>query len=617
MFLRKNEVAGLWCVLVGAFWCTALLGQELRIDKIEPPNWWTGMQHDEIQLMVYGKGLDDVDVAFDDERIEVVSVDSVDNSNYAFVDIRLGKKLQPAKYRLTIKSGDQEATSHFPVLAREKTSLRHQGFGPEDAVYLITPDRFANGDRSNDHVEGVVNEYDPKNDRMRHGGDLQGIIDHLDYLDDLGVTAIWLNPVLENRGVNSYHGYKATDLYRIDPRFGTNGKYRQFVAEAHDRGMKVIYDHVANHIGIQHPWVEDLPTNTWLNGSVEDHLSGKHYLLSVTDPHSDRRTRKELKTFWFVDKMPDLNQRDPHLAKYLIQNSIWWIEFSGLDGIREDTYPYGDQSFMADWAKAIRTEYPKLNLVGEIWATKSAYIAHFQEKSILPRDFETHLPAVMDFPLMESFRSFLNGTGKLRDIYDSYAQDFLFTDLNNLMVFADNHDTPRIMFEAGGNKAKVKLILTLLLTSRGIPQILYGTELGMMGGKSHVELRADFPGGFPSSERSAFTADGRTGFENEMHSHVKALLKLRKQHPAISRGKMLHYPPTWNKDVYRVLRILGDEKILVVANGHDEERKVQMSDLSHHLEGRRLRNLANSVVIDWRAGVPLSPLSAKVFQVVK
>ena len=445
--------------------CSIGFAEELTVKRVDPPNWWTGMRFNEIQLMLYGRGLADCEVSFDSKQLEVVKVTSTENSHYLFVDLRLPKELAPGDYSYKVKSGSEEVTKVLSILPRDTSQPRHQGFSNKDTIYLITPDRFANGDRGNDRAPGVLDEYDPSNVRMRHGGDLRGIIDHLDYIQDLGVTAIWLNPVLENRGVNSYHGYKTTDLYRIDPRFGANAEYKEFVDKAHTKGLKVIFDHVANHIGIRHPWIADLPEKDWLNGSVEDHLLEKHYLLSVTDPHSDPKTQQELKTFWFVDRMPDLNQRNPLLAKYLVQNSIWWIEYSGIDGIREDTYPYADQAFLAAWAKAIRDEFPHFNIVGEIWATKSAYIAHFQDKTILPRHFETNLPAVMDFPLMQAFRGFLDGTGKLSDVYAVYAQDFLYTDVNNLLVFADNHDTTRAIFHAKENTERVKLVLSILLTN--------------------------------------------------------------------------------------------------------------------------------------------------------
>lgn len=600
--------------LVLLFSCLAPCdAQSLRIDKLEPPNWWIAMKHSEVQLMVYGQQLRDVRASFDDPRLRVKSTYAPSNSRYLFVDVDIPDDLPPREYvlRLTAKEGAVASVS-FPLLRREPAEGRHQGFGPRDTIYLITPDRFANGDPKNDQTSDTLDELDPNDPRMRHGGDLRGIIRRLDYLQDLGVTAIWLNPVLENDGINSYHGYKATDLYRIDPRLGTNAEYKELVAESHERNLKVVFDHVSNHIGIRHPWIEELPEDSWLNGAADEHLSEKHFLLSIADPHAHPTAQHELKTFWFVDRMPDLNQRNPRLARYLIQNTIWWIEYSGLDGIREDTYPYADQSFLADWAKAIRTEYPNFNIVGEIWATKPAYIARFQQKTLLPRDFETHLPAVMDFPLMEAYRAFLDGSGKLRDIHATYAQDFLYTDVDNLLVFLDNHDTPRAMFQADRDARRVKLALTLMLTARGIPQLLYGTEIGMVGGKSHVELRADFPGGFPGDARNAFARDGRTAEQNEMHDHVRHLLTLRGKHAALTDGTMTHYQPTWNHDVYKVVRVLGDDKVLIVANGHDETKSVDLTDVLTHHHASRLRDLFSGTATGSNE-ITLDPVSARVF----
>ena len=460
-----------------------------------------------------------------------------------------------------------------------------------------------------------MDEFDPNRNEMRHGGDLKGVIDHLDYLQELGITALWLNPVLENNGKNSYHGYKATDLYRIDPRFGSNEDYRELAKQAHARGIKLIFDHIANHIGIRHPWVKHRPTEDWFNGTVENHLSDKHYLLSVSDPHADPSSRKELKSFWFVDSMPDLNQRDPRLAKYLIQNSIWWIEYAGLDGIREDTYPYADQAFLSRWAKEIRAQYPEFNIVGEIWATKSSFIAQFQERSVLPRDFETNLPAVMDFPLMQSFRAFLDGSGKMRDIHATYSQDFLFSDPNNLLVFLDNHDSARGYFIAKKKEKRVKTCLAIMMLSRGIPQILYGTELNMYGGESHVELRADFPGGFPHHKRSAFLKSGRTAEEQQMFSYVQRLLELRKQHPAVTSGKMIHYAPRWFQDVYRFVRIKDDDCIVVLANGESDARKVEIGDMRHHFPKGKLKDAFTGEMIA-EDSIEVPAVTARVFEVL-
>ena len=592
--------------------------QAPTVDRIDPPGWWTGMRWDPVQLMLYGENLDDVAARFVETGPEVVAVHPAASASYAFIDIRLPDDLAPGRYTLELARGGDTARVSYPIEARAPLEGRNQGFSAEDAVYLVMPDRFANGDPANDRVEGMRDEYDPSHPGMRHGGDLQGIIEHMDYLADLGVTALWLNPVLENRGRVSYHGYAATDLYRIDPRLGTNEDYRRLVREAHRHGLKVIFDHISNHIGVEHPWVADPPTDRWLNGSVDDHLSDKHYLMAIGDPHADSRTREMLERFWFVDGMPDLNQEDPLLATYLIQNMLWWLEYTGLDGIREDTYPYPDQRFLADWARAILAEYPSLNIVGEIWNGAPAYIARFQQGTPLPRDFETHLPTVMDFPLGDAWRAYLRGTGTLEGVYQVLAQDFLYADPSRLMTLVDNHDMPRALYLTDGDPRKVKQALTMLLTTRGIPQILYGTEIGMVGGESHIELRADMPGGFPGDERSVFEPEGRTAEEADMFDHVRRLLHLRKRHPALTRGELIHYPPTWNDQTYRYLRRTDDETVLVLVNGYEEGRTLDLTELASHLppDGRLVDLLTGEEEpIDLDGGVAVGGWEARVLLV--
>ena len=546
------------------------------------------MAFQEVQLMVYGADLNQITAHFEDERIQVKAIHTLPNPTYVFIDIIIPENLPPGSYRLHLSNADGNTSIAYPILERELQKDRHQGFGPEDAIYLITPDRFANGNSDNDRIDGLLDEYNPADVRMRHGGDLEGVIGQLDYLADLGVTALWLNPVLENRGQNSYHGYAATDLYRIDARFGTNADYKRLVDEAHRRGLKVIFDHVNNHIGIKHPWIENLPMTDWLNGSVADHASHKHYKLAPTDPHADPYSDELLRTFWFVDAMPDLNLANPYLATYRIQNTLWWIEYSGIDGIREDTYPYSDQAFLSHWANEILTNYPNFNIVGEIWELEPAYLSLFQKKSKLPRDFETHLPAVMDFPLSDAFRNYLIGSGKLADIYKVISQDFVYTDINNLLTLFDNHDMARGIFIADGNQQKLRQVIAMLLSMRGIPQLLYGTEIGMMGGESHVELRADFPGGFPGDTRSAFIDDERTEAERAIHSFVRTLLQLRKSSNALKFGKMIHYPPPrYNVDVYKYLRVYEDEMVLVLVNGEDESRAIDLSEVTHWFGERK------------------------------
>lgn len=598
---------------------TVIFGQSVRLDKVEPPNWWSGMQWSEVQLMLYGDQLNGCTARFEDERLQVRAVHTLPNPHYAFVDVAIPDDLPDGTYTLIVENNGTEARHDFPIRQRKNDDIQHAGFGPKDVVYLLTPDRFANGDTENDNISGL-GDFDPTVAGKRHGGDLEGIIKQLDFLKDLGVTALWLNPILENNGPNSYHGYAATDLYRVDARFGSNDDYRRLVEEAHKRGLKVIFDHVNNHIGINHPWMSDLPSPDWVNGSREDHLKEKHYLLSITDPYAAPNSKELQKTFWFVDGMPDLNQRNPFLANYLIQNTIWWMEFTGLDGIREDTYPYPDQAFLADWAGAILKEYPSSNIVGEIWALQPTYIAQFQRESHLPRDFETNLPTVMDFPLGEALRAYLREEGRLRDVYDVLAQDFVYTDPDHLLTFIDNHDMTRAAYEAKGNTGRLKQALSILLTTRGIPQLLYGTEINMVGGESHVELRADYPGGFPGDERSAFTEAGRTDLENEVFSFLRQLLHLRQQHPALTEGKLVHYPMNWNNDVYKYLRLHEKGKILVLINGQNEAKEVDLSELEPILGSRiKVLNLLNSeeLSLNLEEGIRMEKDGIFIFSIVE
>lgn len=592
-FLTYNLILALMLVMTGVSAQNAV-----RIDKIEPPNWWVGMEWSEVQLMLYGDHLDAITAHFDHDQLEIQAIHTVPNAHYAFIDVKIPADLPAGEYTLTVQRNGTESQVRLPIRQRKSDSMRHRGFDQGDVVYLLTPDRFANGNRNNDEIAGM-GDFDPTEAGKRHGGDLQGIIDHLDFLADLGVTALWLNPVLENNGPNSYHGYAATDLYRIDARFGSNEDYRRLVEEAHKRGLKIIFDHVNNHIGINHPWMSDLPGPDWVNGSPEDHLRDKHYLLSITDPYAAPSSETLQKTFWFVDDMPDLNQQNPFLANYLIQNTLWWMEYTGLDGIREDTYPYPDQAFLADWAQAILTEYPNSNIVGEIWALQPTYIAQFQKESHFHRNFTTNLPTVMDFPLSEALRAYLRGEGRLRDVYDVLAQDFVYTDPSRLLTFIDNHDMTRGAYEARGNTARLKQVLSILLTTRGIPQLLYGTEINMVGGESHIELRADYPGGFPDDERNAFTEKGRTASENEIFNYLRQLLHLRQQYPAFSTGKLIHYPMNWNNNVYKYLRLHEEGNILVLVNGQGEAVDVDLSELEPLLGSEfRVKDLMNEQLLN-------------------
>lgn len=558
-----------------------LSSQNFSIQKIEPPFWWTGMKWNEVQLMVYGKNLQGISVSCNSKNIKIVKVHELENTDYTFVDIAIAPGTIAKSHTLFFEKEGRQTPIQFVIKQRADNESCHQGFDQEDVVYLVTPDRFAQGGTIVDDLGTGWEKIDRTNPEMRHGGNLKGIENRLDYLVELGITTIWLNPVLENKmDRGSYHGYAATDMYNVDPRFGTNKDYQQLVRKSHEKGIKVIYDHVANHVGINHPWIDNPPTEDWIHGTRAHHVKDKHYMASIVDPHADPKTSELLDHFWFVDVMPDMNQQNPFLKKYLIQNMIWWIEYTGLDGIREDTYPYANQEFLKEWNATILDEYPNLNIVGEVWNHSPAIIAQFQ-KGV--RD--NNLPALMDFPLMDACRKYLTRKGRLQNIYEVFTQDFLYDNPNNLMTFFDNHDTPRGIFISNGNTAKIKQCLTIVMTTRGIPQLLYGTEINMVGGEQHVALREDFPGGFEGDERNAFDPKQRTSEENDMWNFIQQLLQLRKKYPALSKGKMTHYPLTWDSDVYKYFKTLGEEKILVIVNGHDQKKTVDFSEIQHQLDG--------------------------------
>lgn len=594
----------------------AAFAQQVKISKVEPPNWWSGMKYNHVQLMVYGEGLQGVKAGFNSPKLKVVKVNNTDNPSYAFIDIDIPDNAAPGTYTLTLTKGSDKAAIDFPVLKRENPSGRYQGFSPKDVIYMITPDRFANGDRNNDEVAGMNDHYLPDSAYGRHGGDIQGIIDHLDYIKDLGVTAVWVNPLVENNTRLSYHGYAVTDHYKIDARFGTNELYKKFVEEAHKRGLKVILDHVNNHISSFHPWLKNLPAGDWLNGSKEQHNITRHINSSVYDIHSDPAVRDFNNHGWFVHEMPDLNQRNLYLAKYLTQNTIWWIEYSGLDGIREDTYPYPDQKFLSEWNKTILAEYPKFNIVGEVWMGEAAFLAPFQAGSFFPKKFDTNLPSVTDFAFRDAAADvFANGRG-MRRMYDDIAKDYLFPNPSNLVTFLDNHDVERIMYLVHSDMNQFRLALELLLTTRGIPQLYYGTEIGIVGGPDDGRKRADFPGGFPNSSHNAFTKEGRTEKENEIYDFIHKLLEIRKSSEALQSGKLIHFPPF--DEVYPYLRISDNQTVLVVLNGNKEAQKLNISSLGDHFKDAKvLKSLLTGKEIKYTPDLKLEldALTGDIFEV--
>ncbi|WP_438969109.1 alpha-amylase family glycosyl hydrolase [Nonlabens sp.] len=555
------------------------------IERIEPPFWWAEMEHSQVEVMLYGEKIGLASEFRSD--LEILSVRKTENSNYLFITVET-KNATPGKYDLFFRhelAVDPEVVT-FELKKRESDSRHRKGFDSSDAIYLIMPDRFANGDPSNDSTDDTIEKVNRDFKGGRHGGDIQGIIDHLDYIDELGATAIWSTPLLEDNDARySYHTYAQSDLYKIDPRYGTNSDYKRLGDELHKRDMKLIMDYVTNHWGATHWMMKDLPTQTWIhqfddnngkNFPVAGYANSSYRQTTQMDPNVSRKDAVYAEKGWFVSTMPDINQTEPLALNYLIQNTIWWIEYAGLDGLRVDTYSYNEKEGIAKWTKAIMDEYPNFNIVGETWLHDQAQIAYWQKDSKIAaiQDYNTHLPSVMDFTLHDAIMSAFNeneqGWDKgMSKVYENFVNDFLYPDIDNILVFAGNHDTNRINGNGlyNGNLAKYKLAMTLVLTTRGIPQLYYGDEIGMGGNRDtdgDGDIRRDFPGGWQGDAVNAF--DQPTKEQKAYQDFTKKLLNYRKNKEVLHQGKLLQYVPENNCYVY--FRYDKDSRVMVVINNN-------------------------------------------------
>lgn len=572
------------------FFITSIsFSQSPTINKIEPPNWWIDMKWNKLQLMIFGEHLSGISVVSKDKRIIVDKVHIIENPDYAFVDIIIPPELKEGQFEFTVKNKSGKTTFAYLLKKREKNPLHHKGFSNKDVVYLIMADRFCDGNPANNRIGDSLDIFTPDDLNGRKGGDIEGIISKLEYISELGVTALWITPMLKNNMYMSYHGYAATDLYSIDPRFGSNELYKKLVRKAHSKNIKVIMDHVSNHIGINHSWIKNLPMDDWINGKPGDHKPANHNKLTLHDIHSDSITMSATWEGWFTDYMPDLNQRNSFLKNYLIQNTLWWIEYSGIDGIREDTYPYADQIYLSEWAQAIFNEYPDFNIVGEIWTGIPAFLAAYQGNNKFNSPINSYLPSVTDFGLSDALRFYLSGEKGLVHIYETIAQDFLYSDAYSLMTFFDNHDISRGLFVAKENVEKFKIALSILLTTRGIPKLLYGTEIGMVGDEHHGNIRSTFPGGFPDGNQNAFIKEGRTYLQNDIYDYLTGLIKIRNEYPALQYGNLKHFYPI--NDQYIYFRILDDQKIMVVVNDKDVQQKLDLTYIKHIIGDDVLTNI--------------------------
>ncbi|MHA8067355.1 glycoside hydrolase family 13 protein [Aquirufa sp. ROCK2-A2] len=548
--------------------------------QIEPMNWWVGMKNPNLQLVLRGQNITGAQVKSLKSGLKVVKVHKADSPNYLFVDVVVDKSAKSGNYPLQIiKDGKQLSQINYSLQDRVAGSKDRESFSSKDVIYLITPDRFANGDKSNDSHPGLAEKnVDRSQMYARHGGDIQGIIDHLDYIQKMGYTAIWNMPLLENdQETQSYHGYSITNHYQMDPRFGTNEKFKELCTEANKRGIKIISDIVLNHIGSGHYWMKDLPFKDWINHEAK-FASTNHRREAQQDPHRSMADMQTLVDGWFVPTMPDVNQNNPFLAKYIIQNTIWWIEYAGLGGLRIDTYPYSEKGFSNAWASAVSNEYPKFNMVGEEWSTNPIITSYWQKGKIHPDGFQPALPSLMDFPLQNAIseglmeqESWNNGLIK---IYAVLSNDLVYPDPNNLVIFLDNHDMSRAYTQLKEDKDLMKIALTLVSTMRGIPQIYYGTEINFTNPKSseHGEIRADFLGGFAGDTQNAFTGKALNADQSSSQEFLSKLLNWRKGNEAITKGKMMHFAP--NNGIYTYFRYTDKSKVMVIINKNTQESKV-------------------------------------------
>ncbi len=587
---------------------------------VEPPNWWVGMKTKSIQILFHNDKIDltaySPEVSY--AGVSLKDIRKVGNPHFLFLTVEFSDAAKPGQIPFTFVSGKTKFTYNYELKAKSTETNRIQGFNSSDVVYLIMPDRFSNGDAKNDSIAGMPEGVNRNKGEARHGGDLKGITNHLDYIKDLGVTAIWLNPVLENKQKrSSYHGYAITDLYHVDKRFGGNADYLTFIDKSHSMGLKVIQDMVMNHIGNDHWLMHDMPEKNWVHQFPE--FTRSNYQGNViSDPYQSKFDLTKMADGWFDTTMPDVNQNNELLATYLIQNSLWWIEFAGLDGIRMDTHPYPDKNFMSRWCKAVIDEYPAFNIVGEVWINSIPTTAYWQKGMINKDGYQSNLPTVTDFPFCFTVAQALNeqpgwDTG-MRRLYTLLSQDFIYPDPNRNLTFLDNHDMTRFFLSVGRDINKFKMGLAFLLTTRGIPELYYGTELLMDGdGGHHPNIRKDFPGGWEGDATNAFSSQGRSAEQNEAFDYMKKLLNWRKGEKAIHSGKLTHFIPEDN--IYVYFRYDGSKTIMVAMNANTATKKLsaqRFAEIIH--QGMTGLNVMTGASISDLSTIDLPAMSATIVE---
>ncbi|MBE9664102.1 glycoside hydrolase family 13 protein [Mucilaginibacter myungsuensis] len=569
---------------------TGLMAQVPALDRVEPANWWVGMKNPKVQLIVHGDKIGGSNVSLKYPGVKLTKVNKVENANYLFLDLEIAASTRPGKFPITFKrAGTKDIVYSYELKLRNRTPQWAQGVTNKDLIYLLMPDRFANGDPSNDVNKNML-ETGLHRDSMysRHGGDIRGLMNKLDYLKDLGVTAIWMTPEIENDEPQaSYHGYAVTDYYRIDRRYGTNELYKEYVALAHQKGLKVIKDLVHNHIGIDSYLMKDMPMKSWVH-QWPKYTNSNFRDAAVMDPHGSAADKKQMLDGWFDKRMGDLNQNNPYVQNYLTQNHIWWVEYAGIDGFRLDTYPYNDAAYMADWAKKVKAEFPRFSIFGETLVWSVANQAFFTQGNTVNRGFDTQLPGITDAVIKDAIYEALNGkegwTDGVYRLYNVVAQDFMYQDPTRNVIFMDNHDMSRMVSVLNEDITKYKSAMAMLLTMRGIPQVYYGNEI-LMTGISNPDglVRSDFPGGWEGDKKDKFTAAGRTDKENDAFNYVRTLSNYRKNTPALQTGKLMQYIP--RQGVYTYFRYDAQKTVMICYNGNDKETTLDTSFFTERMTG--------------------------------
>ena len=589
-------------------------GQAPIVRRIEPPNWWVRYTP-EVTLLLTGENLAGARVESTTRGLTSLGADSSTNGHYLFVHLQLSSDLPAGTVPLQLITPAGSATVQLPLLPRADSRGHFGGFSRDDVIYLIMPDRFADGDPSNDQPAGSTGKYDRSDPMAYHGGDLRGIRGHLGYLHDLGVTTLWLTPVWKNTD-SDYHGYHVVDFYALDDHMGSMPEYQALVVDAHRLGMKVLIDYVVNHTGPHHPWANDPPTPTWVHGTPAHHLEPAYNFNGLVDPHASPREYLNTLNGWFAGKLPDLNPDDPALALYLAQNAMWWTEIAQLDGFRLDTFPYSTRQFWSGWHERLGKVYPRVNDVGEVADGDSSITSFFEGGRKQFDGVDSGLATVFDFPLCNALRDVVIKGAPMEKIIDVLRHDALYPHPEMLVTFIGNHDDRRFLSEEGSNPAKLKAALSLLLTLRGIPQIYAGDEIAMPGGND-PDNRRDFPGGFTGDPHNAFTPSGRTAQQQDVFTHVQSLLALRKSHAALRTGAQWHIG--WDETYYAFLRELPEEKLLVVYNNAPKTRELNIPIDNTPLEAaHQLQTVFGSStadLIDGKVRVTLPAQTLSVFSV--